>query len=173
MPAQLDAFTQLAGGHGAASCEVARSREERATLWHARHNAYFASMASRPGSRAMTTDVCVPISKLAACVAAAHEDAEKVSFPVTVVGHVGDGNFHVIMIVDRASKAELAEAEALNRSIVQSALAVGGTCTGEHGIGLGKREFLQWEHGDSVPVMKAIKSALDPAGILNPGKVFS
>ena len=130
-------------------------------------------MALRPGARGWATDVCVPISRLAECIAGAREDAARAPFPTLVLGHVGDGNFHLPMLVDGDSSAEVEAAKRLNGQVVRRALAMGGTCSGEHGIGMGKREFLLAEHGPvALEVMRAIKRALDPLGILNPGKIF-
>src|SRR5690606_3246306 len=136
-------------------------------LWTARHNAYFAGLQLRPGCRASTTDVCVPISRLADCVAATNQDLAKASFPSLILGHVGDGNFHVLMLLDPDNAAEFDEAEALNRRLVERTLEMDGTCTGEHGVGLHKMQFMEQEHGEGVEVMRAMKHALDPNNILN------
>ena len=162
----------IATEHGGLDFEWSTKQEERTRLWQARHDAYLACMQLRPGNRGVATDVCVPVSRLAECIAATNEDIAKASMPVALFGHVGDGNFHLVILVDPANTAELAEAEALNQRCVTRALAMGGTCTGEHGIGIGKLDFLEAEHGDAVPVMRAIKQALDPLNILNPGKVL-
>ncbi|GAB3357900.1 FAD-linked oxidase C-terminal domain-containing protein [Modestobacter lapidis] len=145
---------------------------ERKRLWQARHDALYAALALRPGGKAWTTDVCVPISELAGCILRSKEELEASSLVHTIVGHVGDGNFHAIIVFDPDDPAEVAEAERLDGAIVQRALAVGGTCTGEHGIGYGKIGHLQDEHGAAVDVMQWVKHALDPDGILNPGKVL-
>ncbi len=146
--------------------------EERGRLWRARHDAAYAAKALRPGCENWATDVCVPISHLAEVITYIRAEADKSFLPAPVLGHVGDGNFHMAIVVDRNSPEEIAEAERLNRLLVTKALELGGTCTGEHGIGLGKREFLLQEHGEGVAVMRAIKQALDPSNILNPGKLF-
>lgn len=170
--AESAAFAALARDFGVVDLSNASLPEQRSALWRARHDAYFAALASRPGARAITTDVCVPISTLARCIRETQEDLAAMPFPVTILGHVGDGNFHVVMVVDPHSDAELAEAHAANDRLVARALDLGGTCTGEHGIGMGKRAFLAREHGDCLPAMRLIRTALDPNGILNPGKVF-
>ncbi len=146
--------------------------EERSKLWQARHNAYYAGLALRPDARGLVTDVCVPISRLADCIRATKQDLETCPMPAPLLGHVGDGNFHVCFIMDPDDEAQVHEAERLHRRMVARALAAGGTCTGEHGIGLGKRDLLVDEAGDAVDVMARIKRALDPANILNPGKMF-
>lgn len=146
--------------------------EDRTRLWQARHDAYYASIALRPGCRGWPTDICVPISRLADCIVETHGDLAGSRLMAPLVGHVGDGNFHLTFVVDPADPQDLAEADRLNRRLVARALAMGGTCTGEHGIGSGKIAFLEAEHGEAVDVMRAIKRALDPDDLLNPGKVF-
>jgi len=145
--------------------------EERSKVWQARHDAHYATMARRPGARIWATDVCVPISRLAQCIAETRADIEQSSLMAGMVGHVGDGNFHVAFLVDPQQTEEIAEAAQLNEQLVQRALAMDGTCTGEHGIGYGKMDFLVAEHGDAVSVMRTLKRALDPDNILNPGKI--
>ncbi|MEZ5316788.1 MAG: FAD-linked oxidase C-terminal domain-containing protein [Vicinamibacterales bacterium] len=145
--------------------------EDRERLWQARHDALFAALALRPGSRCWTTDVCVPISRLAECIEQARADHADAPFPVCLVGHAGDGNFHLLYVLDPASETELAAARRLNDRLVARAIAMGGTCTGEHGVGLGKKPFLEAEHGEGLEVMRAIKRALDPDDRMNPGKV--
>jgi D-lactate dehydrogenase (cytochrome) len=145
--------------------------EERETLWKMRHEAYFATLAIRPGGKMFTTDICVPISRLADCIVDSKKDAASASFPTTVVGHVGDGNFHMAFILDPESPAELAEAKSLEEKIILRALQMGGTCTGEHGIGTGRKKYLPIEHGPALDVMRAIKQALDPENRMNPGKM--
>ena len=157
------------GGHG---FEWARRPEDRERLWQARHDVHFASLALRPGARSWATDVCVPISRLADCVLGAKADYAGAPFPVCLVGHAGDGNFHLMYLVDPSSDAELAEAHRLNDLLVARALSMGGTCTGEHGVGYGKKKALEAEHGDAIEVMRAIKQALDPDNRMNPGKVI-
>ena len=144
---------------------------DRERLWHARHNVHFASLALRPGCRAWATDVCVPISRLSDCIMETKAEHADLQFPVCLVGHAGDGNFHVIYLLDPSSDEELAIARRLNDRIVARALAMGGTCTGEHGVGYGKMKSLEAEHGEGVDVMRAIKRALDPENLMNPGKV--
>ncbi|MBM3818105.1 MAG: FAD-binding protein [Acidimicrobiia bacterium] len=162
----------IAGENGGRDFEWATRTEDRARLWHARHNAFYAALALRPGSKAWTTDVCVPISRLAACVLETKRDLQQSTLVATLVGHVGDGNFHVIFALDADNPAELAEATQINGRLVKRALAMGGTCSGEHGVGIGKMEYLREEHGDAVDVMRAIKRALDPDNRMNPGKMF-
>ena len=162
----------LAAERGGRGFQWATRLEDRERLWHARHNVHFASLALRPGCRSMATDVCVPISQLADCVLQTKADHANAPFPVCLVGHAGDGNFHVIYLIDPAKPAEIDEARRLNERMVARALAMGGTCTGEHGVGYGKMKFLAAEHGENgVDVMRTIKRALDPDNRMNPGKV--
>jgi D-lactate dehydrogenase (cytochrome) len=164
---------EIAHEHQGMDFEWANLPEERNRLWTARHNAYFAGLQLRPGCRASTTDVCVPISKLAQCIDQATQLLADAPFPSTIVGHVGDGNFHVLMLLDPNDATEWAASEALNQALVEMALSVDGTCTGEHGIGLHKLEFMHQEHGENaLELMWALKKAYDPANILNPGKVL-
>ncbi|MDE2286769.1 MAG: FAD-binding protein [Burkholderiales bacterium] len=170
---QAETVQALATEHGGQGFEWATQPEERSRLWSARHNAYFAMLQLKPGCRAVTTDVCVPISRLAECVVETELDLKASPLPCPIVGHVGDGNFHVAILVDPEKPGELIEAERLNRRIVERAIAMGGTCTGEHGVGLHKMGFLVSEHGeDAIDVMRSIKTALDPKNLLNPGKIF-
>ncbi len=162
----------IAAEHGGMDFDWATRPEQRSRLWQARHDAYFACLQLKPGSRAVSTDVCVPISRLAECIAETNKDIALASMPIPLFGHSGDGNFHLMILVDPAKPAELAEAEAINHRVVERALAMDGTCTGEHGIGIGKMDFLEIEHGESVQVMRAIKRTLDPDNLLNPGKVL-
>ncbi len=147
--------------------------QERSKLWKARHDAYYAALGLRPGSTGWATDVCVPISRLAECIGETKKDLETASMPAPIVGHVGDGNFHVVFVIDPNKPEELEEAQRLNRRLVERALAMDGTCTGEHGIGLGKQDWLVAELGDAVDLMRAIKRALDPKDLFNPGKIFA
>jgi len=170
---QAETVQQITAEHGGQDFEWATRPEDRSRLWNARHTAYFAMLQLKPGCRAVTTDVCVPISRLADCVAETEQDLIASTLPCPIVGHVGDGNFHVAILVDPDKPEEMAEAEDINRRIVERALAMGGTCTGEHGVGLHKMDFLVREHGeDALDLMRVIKQALDPNGILNPGKIF-
>jgi D-lactate dehydrogenase (cytochrome) len=170
---QAERVQAIAAAHGAAGFQWATAAEERARLWQARHDAYYAALALRPGARGWPTDVCVPISRLAECVLATQADLVGAPFPVTILGHVGDGNFHVVYVLDPDSPDEVAAATRLNERMVARALAMGGTCTGEHGVGYGKMAQLAAEHGPALEVMRALKAALDPRGLLNPGKLFA
>ncbi|MBV2217344.1 MAG: FAD-binding protein, partial [Diaphorobacter sp.] len=154
--------------------EWATTPEERTRLWTARHNAYFAAVQSRPGCKAISTDTCVPISRLADCLLDSVAEADASGIPYFLVGHVGDGNFHFGYLLDPAVPAERETAERLNHQLVARALRLGGTCTGEHGVGVHKMGFLVDEAGEgAVEMMRAIKRALDPQNILNPGKIFA
>jgi D-lactate dehydrogenase (cytochrome) len=168
---QTGAAQALAAERGGRGFNWATRLEDRTRLWQARHDALYAALALRPGSRAWTTDVCVPISRLAECIVATEADHANASFPVCLVGHAGDGNFHLLYVLDPSSAAELEEAKHLNERLVTRALAMDGTCTGEHGIGYGKRASLVAEHGAGVEVMRLVKHALDPDNRMNPGKV--
>jgi D-lactate dehydrogenase (cytochrome) len=163
---------RIAVEHGGSGFRWVTQPEDRARLWRARHDAYYAALALRPGAHAMTTDVCVPLSRLAECIRDTKRDTAASSLPSTLLGHVGDGNFHVIFLIDPDRPGELAEARTLTERMVMRALALGGTCTGEHGVGVGKLAFMPAEHGAALGVMRAIKAALDPQGIMNPGKVL-
>ena len=145
--------------------------EERETLWKMRHEAYFANIAVRKGGKMFTTDICVPISRLADCIVESKKDVANCSFPAPVVGHVGDGNFHMSFILDPENAAELNEAKIVEEKIIRRALEMGGTCTGEHGIGTGRKKYLLDEHGAALDAMRAIKQALDPDNRMNPGKM--
>ena len=164
------AFSKEFSGHG---FQWSVEPEERSRLWVARHNAYYACLALRPGCKGLTTDVCVPISRLAECIGKTRSDIDESPLLGPLLGHAGDGNFHVIFLVDPENSNEIKEAERLHDRMVERALAMGGTCTGEHGIGLGKIKHLQAEHGEGVEIMRRIKSALDPHNIMNPGKTLS
>jgi D-lactate dehydrogenase (cytochrome) len=161
----------LAGDHGGRGFQWATRLEDREKLWRARHEAMYAAIALRPGSRVWITDVCVPIARLAECIVETLKDNAGASFPIALVGHAGDGNFHLSYIIDPARSEEIDEARRLNDRLVMRALALDGTSTGEHGIGYGKMKFLEAEHGDSVALMRTIKRALDPDNRMNPGKV--
>ena len=169
---QARAVEEIAADNGGAGFDWASGQDALTRLWQARHNVHYAVQAMRPGARVWSTDVCVPISQLTELVRITHEDVQTASFFVATVGHVGDGNFHLGLCIDPGNPAELAEAEAINTRLVERAIALDGTATGEHGVGTGKRKFMAREHGGAVAVMRAIKGALDPLGILNPGKVL-
>jgi D-lactate dehydrogenase (cytochrome) len=162
----------LAREHGSHDFQWKTDRTERDQLWRARHHAYFASRALRSGAEVLTTDVCVPISRLAECIVNTRNDLAQFSFPATIVGHVGDGNFHVLCVVDPESDSELEEVSRFSERVVKRALGMGGTCSGEHGVGLGKKKYLADEHGSALEVMRAIKRALDPENRMNPGKIL-
>jgi D-lactate dehydrogenase (cytochrome) len=169
---QAQAVQEIARENGGMDFQWATRPEERTQLWDARHNAYFAVLQTRPGSRAVSTDVCVPISRLAECVRESMEDVKSYVVPVPLLGHIGDGNFHLVFLIDPANADELALAKKLNKRLVERAIRMEGTCTGEHGIGLGKQESLRAELGDEViGVMRDIKRLFDPDDLMNPGKV--
>jgi D-lactate dehydrogenase (cytochrome) len=170
---QAEAVQALAAERGGRAFEWATKLEDRERLWQARHDALYAALALRPGARAWTTDVCVPISRLAECVVDTKKDNEGAPFPICLVSHAGDGNFHLIYVLDPASAAELEEARRLNERMVLRALAMGGTSSGEHGVGLGKMKYLEAEHGPALEVMRTIKRALDPDNRMNPGKMIA
>jgi D-lactate dehydrogenase (cytochrome) len=171
---QAHAVQAVARDHGGEDFEWATTPEERTRLWTARHRAYFAGMSAHPGCRTVTTDTCVPISRLAECIDLAVREADEAGLPYYIVGHVGDGNFHIAYLIDPKVPGERATAERLNAQLVHHALALEGTCTGEHGIGLHKQGFLVDEAGaGTVQMMRVLKQALDPKNILNPGKIFS
>jgi D-lactate dehydrogenase (cytochrome) len=169
---QAEAVQGIAREHGGHDFEWAVDPEARARLWDARHAAFLACLALRPGARAFVTDACVPISRLAECIAATVEDTRASRLPCPVLGHVGDGNFHCVILADPGDPAEMEEAERLNQRVMRRALALDGTCTGEHGVGLHKVALLGEEFGDAaVDLMRRLKAAWDPLNILNPGKV--
>jgi D-lactate dehydrogenase (cytochrome) len=163
----------LAAERGGRGFQWATRLEDREKLWQARHDALYAALALRPGARAWTTDVCVPISRLAECVVETTRDNTGAPFPICLVGHAGDGNFHLLYVLDPDSAAELEEARRLNERMVMRALAMGGTCSGEHGIGFGKMKYLEAEHGAALDTMRTIKRALDPDNRMNPGKMVN
>jgi D-lactate dehydrogenase (cytochrome) len=171
---QAATVQEIAREHGGEDFEWATTPEERTRLWTARHNAYFAAIQTRPGCRVVTTDACVPISRLAQCVNETVAEADASGIPYFIVGHVGDGNFHVGYLIDPTLPEERETAERLNLQLVQRALRLEGTCTGEHGIGLHKIDFLLTEAGaGAVGIMRTLKRALDPKNIMNPGKIFA
>ena len=172
LTAELETARELAVDEGAIGFEAERDPTRRAQMWAARHESLMASLALAPGSKAMTTDVAVPVSELAAAVELARRALDESGLLGGIVGHVGDGNFHVGFLLEPDDEESIAKAEALNARLVDDALARGGTSTGEHGIGLGKLAYLEREHGDLVPLYRGIKKLLDPNGIMNPGKVI-
>ncbi|WP_300036639.1 FAD-linked oxidase C-terminal domain-containing protein [uncultured Roseobacter sp.] len=170
---QAEIFGDLAAEVGGSGFEATASPEERTRLWKARHEAYWAMLQYRPGAKGVATDACVPISKLAECVTAAQDRAAELGLIAPIVGHAGDGNFHVTPLVYMDDPEEVAKARAYVSWLSNLAISMGGTCTGEHGIGQGKQAYLKKELGDATVVMSAIKAALDPANIMNPGKILA
>jgi len=170
---QVETVKGLAGAHGGGEFRWSNLPEERSRLWKARHEAYYAAVNVRPGAVGWATDVCVPIGRLSECILETKRDLAGSSVPATIVGHVGDGNFHVIFSIDPNRPEEMEEVEAINARLIRRALAADGTCTGEHGIGLGKQQWLVEELGGAVDSMRTIKRALDPKDLFNPGKIFS
>jgi D-lactate dehydrogenase (cytochrome) len=170
---QIETVQAIAAHHGGGAFAFAHEAEARNRLWQARHEAYYAALALRPGAKGWPTDVCVPISRLADCILETKRDLAENRLLAPLVGHVGDGNFHLVFVVDPNDAEELARASAVNDRLVMRALAMGGTCTGEHGVGYGKMPFLPAEHGEALSVMRALKQALDPLGIMNPGKIVA
>ncbi len=168
---QAEMAAAIAQEHGGMEFAWATRPEDRSRLWQARHDGYYAALALRPGSKGWPTDVCVPISRLADCILETKADLAESNMLAPMVGHVGDGNFHLVYVIDPDKPEEMAEAQRLNDRMVSRALAMGGTCTGEHGIGYGKMAFLEQEAGDAFAVMGDVKRALDPHNLLNPGKV--
>ena len=170
---QSQRFGEIATELGGGPFEWATKAEDRSRLWQARHDAYWAVMGLRPGVRALSTDVCVPISRLAECVTQSQRDLKESRLVAPIVGHVGDGNFHMLLLIDHNDAGEVDRAKAFLERLVDRALAMDGTCTGEHGIGQGKMQYMPAEHGEpALDVMRAIKRALDPLDIMNPGKIF-
>lgn len=170
---QFERAVEIVRGNGAPAIDWAFDEQQRAALWKARHAAYFAARALRPGSECIVADVCVPISALAECVSATREKIDAAGLLAPIVGHVGDGNFHVLFLLDPADTEERTTIESIYDSMIDHAHRLGGTCTGEHGIGLGKRSKLLAEFGrPTVELMRRLKDAWDPHGILNPGKIF-
>ena len=170
---QAEAVGELAAANGGSDFRWETEPEARDRLWKARHQAAFAALSLRPGAVPWSTDVCVPISRLAQCVTETRADLDSAPFPGTMLGHVGDGNFHAILLLNLDDPAEMAAAAAFDARLVQRALAMDGTCTGEHGVGLGKQGALIDELGGAVGLMRAVKQALDPDGLMNPGKIFA
>jgi D-lactate dehydrogenase (cytochrome) len=168
---QARAVEGVAADNGGLGFEWATRLEDRETLWRARHDALYAAIALRPGARVWTTDVCVPVSRLAECIIETKKDNIGAPFPISLVGHAGDGNFHLNYVIDPDRPEEIDAARRLNERLVLRALALGGTSTGEHGIGYGKMQFMEAEHGPSLDVMRTLKRALDPDNRMNPGKM--
>jgi D-lactate dehydrogenase (cytochrome) len=169
---QVEMVKAVAAGHGGSAFRWATQAEDRNKLWQARHNAYYAALALRPGAKGWATDVCVPISRLADCISETKRDIRETKMLAPLVGHVGDGNFHLTYVIDPGNPAEMETAQRLNERMVHRALAMGGTCTGEHGVGYGKIDFLEAEHGPAVDAMRRLKRAFDPDNIMNPGKIL-
>ncbi|MDX2259024.1 MAG: FAD-linked oxidase C-terminal domain-containing protein [Hyphomicrobiaceae bacterium] len=169
---QMTLLTEIARGEGAGAIEWSGDAEARSRLWRARHDALWAIRSAWPGLANLVTDVCVPISRLAEAIAATEADREEIGLLAPIVGHVGDGNFHVLVLFDETRPEQLAAAKAFSERLAERAIAMDGTASGEHGIGQGKRQFMAREHGEALGVMAAIKAALDPHGLLNPGKVL-
>ena len=170
---QAKTVQMIASEHGGTDFSWTTNPEDRDKLWRARHDVVYADKALREGAQLWATDVCVPISRLAECITETQKDLAASFLPAPIVGHAGDGNFHVSFVLNPNDPKEMKEAERLNERVVHRALSLDGTCTGEHGIGCGKIDFLLAEHGEAVSVMRAIKKAIDPDNIMNPGKIFS
>lgn len=168
---QVEQIGELAKEYGGSGFEWATQAEDRNRLWQARHDAYYAALALKPGTKGWATDVCVPISKLADCLLETRRDVEASGLIAPMVGHVGDGNFHLVFLVDTDDEEQMQRASEVNDRMVVRAIDMGGTCTGEHGVGYGKIKYLKHEHGEAMSVMRAVKQALDPQGIMNPGKI--
>ncbi|MBA4791909.1 MAG: FAD-binding protein [Rhizobiales bacterium] len=171
---QAERFAEIAAGHSGGPFSWAEKPEDRTRLWQARHDAYWSVLPLRPGAKAVATDVCVPLSRLAECVMETKRDIEASGLIAPIVGHVGDGNFHTTLMVDVDDPADMAKAKAFMSRMVERALAMDGTCTGEHGVGQGKMKYLSAEHGEeTLDAMRALKRAFDPLDIMNPGKIVS
>jgi len=170
---QAEMVKAISDDFGGSAFQWTERAEERTKLWQARHDAYYAGMALSPGKKGIATDACVPISKLAECIVETRADIDRSGLIAPIVGHVGDGNFHLVIVVDPDDDDEMGRAHELNDRLIQRTLAYGGTCTGEHGIGQGKMQFLAAEHGEAVSVMRSLKQALDPLNIMNPGKILT
>ena len=168
---QSETVRAIADEFGGAAFQWASKAEDRNRLWQARHDAYYAALSLKPGSKGWASDVCVPISRLAECILETKKELDEMGLLAPLVGHVGDGNFHLSYLVDRDDPVELAKTKEHNERMVARALAMGGTCTGEHGVGYSKIHYLQQEHGEALALMRSIKTALDPDNIMNPGKI--
>ena len=170
---QLEDVQALAAENGGTGWRTATRAEDRSRLWKARHDVYFASVAMRPGCRSVTTDACVPVSRLADCIEETLAEIERLPFPAPIVGHAADGNFHCAVLIMPDDPAERRLASAFSGRLAERAIAMGGTCTGEHGVGLGKAKYLARQFGpEAVELMRTIKKALDPQGLFNPGKIL-
>ena len=169
---QIASLRTIAGEFGGADFAWADKLEDRNRLWQARHDAYYAGLALRPGCKGFSTDVCVPISKLAECILETQADVAESNIVAPLVGHVGDGNFHLVVVIDPDDKDEMSRAMALNGRLVERAISMGGTCTGEHGVGYGKIDHLEKEHGEAISVMRDLKRTFDPDNVMNPGKII-
>jgi D-lactate dehydrogenase (cytochrome) len=169
---QSEQMAEICARHGGAAFQTATLQEDRTRLWRARHRAYFAVMAMAPGKRAMVTDACVPISRLAECIERTRADLAEAGLLSPIVGHIGDGNFHCQVLCDPEDPEEIAACKAFAGRLAERAIAMGGTCTGEHGVGVNKIAYVERQYGGGVEAMRAIKRALDPDNLLNPGKVL-
>ncbi len=169
---QMELLFEIVTENEGHSFRQAESLEARTALWQARHDAYYAAVTQRPGGKGWATDVCVPISRIAECIALTKDDLAHCPVPACIVGHVGDGNFHVVFSLDPDNAEEHEAVSAISHRLARRAIAMDGTCTGEHGVGLGKRKYLKEEHGDAVDLMRTLKDAYDPLGIFNPGKML-
>ena len=165
-------FQDLARDAGATRIEPAATAEDATRLWRIRHEALYATRALRPGIKGISTDVCVPLSRLPDCIAAIKTEIAATGLVAPLIGHVGDGNFHLVLLFDPADPQETETARTINRRLVELALSMGGTSTGEHGVGLGKKAYMEAEHGPALDLMRRLKRAVDPRGIMNPGKIF-
>ncbi len=170
---QIAFFTEIAAANGGSGIEWAEKPEDRSRLWKARHTAYYAMLAYRPGASGIATDACVPISRLAECVAETQKDIAELDLIAPIIGHVGDGNFHCTPLIMLNDADEVRRAELMIKRLAERAIAMDGTCTGEHGVGQGKRKYMALEHGSGWAFMSAIKKAIDPDNIMNPGKVIA
>ncbi len=169
---QVEMVSAIVAENGGKDFKWANAPEERNRLWKARHNAFYAVVSQRPNAKGWSSDVCVPVSRLGDCILETRALLKDCTVPTAILGHVGDGNYHVVFAVDPNNAEELVEVAAINKKMVRHAISVGGTSTGEHGVGTGKIAYLREEHGDAVDLMSVIKRAVDPAGIMNPGKIL-